>query len=391
MTARARQSWAALSDTGRVRPHNEDSVLAQPPLFVVADGMGGHEAGEVASAIAVETLRDHAPRRPDAKALARAVKAANREVIRAAREGYGKTGMGTTMTAAIVEGTRIVIAHVGDSRAYLLHDGVLSPVSEDHSMVADMIRRGQLTEAEARYHPNRSVITRALGTDPNMIADTYEIDAEPGDRLLLCSDGLTGMLEDAAIAEMLGGPRDPATAARTLIDAANDAGGHDNISVIIVDIEGVGTSRAGATVDAKGARAGRGILAVIGWLLLFALIVGGIGYGSYRYAISRAFLVSEPASSGASELPGADNPTVVVVYTGVPGSFANLAWNTRSQETTIDVTLLSPAEQARLAETIPLATLDEASQLVEKLRGTAEARLRTSEPSFETSAPVSAP
>ncbi len=381
MTPRTKQSWTALSDIGRVRTHNEDSVLAQPPLFVVADGLGGHEAGEVASAIAVETLRDHAPRRPDAKALARAVKAANREVIRAAREGYGKAGMGTTMTAAIVEGSHIVLAHVGDSRAYLLHAGALQQLTDDHSMVADMIRRGQLTEAEARYHPNRSVITRALGTDPNMVADTYEVDAESGDRLLLCSDGLTGMLEDAAIAEMLGAYRDTNIAARALIDAANDAGGHDNISVVIVDIEGDGSTRAGATVDASGARAGRGWLAVIGWLLLFALIVGGIGYGSYLYAQSRAFVTSETRSGGPSKYNAAP-VTTVVVYRGVPGRFANLAWNWRAEETTINVALLSPADQARLTQKIQLASLAEANALVADLRATAEEKLRSQQPSM---------
>ncbi len=383
MTPRTKQSWTALSDIGRVRTHNEDSVLAQPPLFVVADGLGGHEAGEVASALAVETLRDHAPRRPDAKALARAVKAANREIIRAAREGYGKAGMGTTMTAAIVEGNRIVLAHVGDSRAYLLHAGVLRQLTDDHSMVADMIRRGQLTEAEARYHPNRSVITRALGTDPNMVADTYEVDADSGDRLLLCSDGLTGMLEDAAIAEMLGGYRDPMIAARTLIDAANDAGGHDNISVVIVDIEGDGSARAGATVDASGARAGRGLLAVIGWLLLFALIVSGIGYGSYHYAQSRAFVTSETATPTTPAPDGSTAPiTTVVIYRGVPGTFAGLTWNWRAGETTINVTLLSPAEQARLAQKITVANMTEADALVAELRATAEEKLRSQQPSM---------
>jgi serine/threonine protein phosphatase PrpC len=324
VTARTQQSWVALTDIGRVRTHNEDSVLAQPPLFVVADGLGGHEAGEFASSIAVETLRDHAPRRPDAKALARAVRAANREVIRAAREGLGRQGMGTTMTAAIVEGTRIAIAQVGDSRAYLLHAGALRRITEDHSMVADMIRRGQLTEAESRYHPNRSVITRALGTDPNMTADPYEIDAEPGDRLLLCSDGLTSMLEDGAIAEALAAYRDPAIAARMLIDAANDAGGHDNISVVIVDIEGAG-SRSGSTVDASGARAGRGMLAVIGWLLLFALVVGGIAYGSYAYARKRAFLLAQPDGT-------------IAIYRGVPGQIGRvkLQWYVGPTGLTLD-------------------------------------------------------
>ena len=318
MSPHTKQSWAALTDIGRVRTHNEDSVLAQPPLFVVADGLGGHEAGEVASSIAVETLRDHAPRRPDAKALARAVKAANREVIRSAREGFGRQGMGTTMTAAIVEGTKVAVAHVGDSRAYLLHGEQLSRISEDHSMVADMIRRGQLTEAESRYHPNRSVITRALGTDPNMLADTYELTTEPGDRILLCSDGLTGMIEDGMIAEILTDYPGAEDAARALVDAANDAGGHDNISVVVIDIEGT-RSRRGSFIDASGARSGRGWLAVIGWVLLFALIVGGVAYGAYRYARTRAYFVSENG--------------YVAAYQGVPGSFAGvrLSWPLASQ------------------------------------------------------------
>ena len=353
MNARSQQSWVALSDIGRVRTHNEDSVLAQPPLFVVADGLGGHEAGEVASSIAIQTVRDHAPRRPDAKALARAVKAANREVIRSAREGYGRAGMGTTMTAAIVEGTQIAIAHIGDSRAYLLRSGQLEQITGDHSMVADMIRRGQLTDAEARYHPNRSVITRALGTDPAVVADTYELTAGPGDRLLLCSDGLTGMLEDAMIAETLATYADPAAAAKALVDAANDAGGHDNISVVIVDIGGEGAVR-GATVDADGSRRGRGWLALVGWLLLFALLVGGAIFGAYRVANSRAYLTAENG--------------VVVIYRGVPGSFAGITLSSRAEETTIAVADLDLAIQARLKAGLPMPSLAEAQQAVESYR-----------------------
>ena len=353
MSPRSKQSWAALSDVGRVRTHNEDSVLAQPPLFVVADGLGGHEAGEVASSIAIETIRDHAPRRPDAKALARAVKAANREVIRSAREGYGKQGMGTTMTAAIVEGTHIAIAHIGDSRAYLLRSGQLEQITEDHSMVADMIRRGQLTEAEARYHPNRSVITRALGTDPAVVADTYELTAGSGDRLLLCSDGLTGMLEDAMIAETLATYSDPAEAARALVDAANDAGGHDNVSVVIVDVGGEGVVR-GATIDASGARRGRGWLALIGWLLLFSLIVGSVVFAAYHVANSRAYLTAENG--------------VIIIYRGVPGSFAGITLSTRAEETTIAVAELDLALQSRLKAGLPMPSLEEAQRAVESYR-----------------------
>ena len=375
MTARQQNNWAALTDIGRVRTHNEDAVLAQPPLFVVADGLGGHEAGEVASSIAVETLRDHAPRRPDAKALARAVKAANREVIRSAREGFGKQGMGTTMTAAIVEGTRIALAHVGDSRAYLLHDGKLARVSEDHSMVADMIRRGQLTEAEARYHPNRSVITRALGTDPNMLADTYELDASPGDRLLLCSDGLTGMLEDGLIAEILTENRTPDQAARVLVDTANDAGGHDNVSVVIIDIEGPGGTR-GALVDAAGGRAGRGWLAVIGWLLLFALAVGGASYGAYRYAQSRAYFSVEGDA--------------VIAYQGVPGSFAGIKLTWPLPDTGIRFGTLPTDAQARLKSGVafPLDELSRMEKLYRSKQASSTPAPATSSPATPSTAPT---
>ncbi|MDH4139078.1 MAG: protein phosphatase 2C domain-containing protein, partial [Coriobacteriia bacterium] len=210
MSARAgRPQYSGLSDVGRVRTHNEDAVLLSPPLYAVADGLGGHQAGEIASTLAVESLLENAPLRADAKALGRAVRSANRAVIDGAREGLGRAGMGTTLTAAIVEDTRIAIAHAGDSRAYLFHGGELERITLDHSVVADLIRQGSITEEESRTHPNRSVITRALGSDPNMYADTFEVDAEPGDRLLLCSDGLTSMLTDVRIADILASYRDP--------------------------------------------------------------------------------------------------------------------------------------------------------------------------------------
>jgi len=343
MATRSRTRYVALTDVGRMRAHNEDSVLAQPPLFVVADGLGGHEAGEVASSLAVETLRDHAPRRPDANALARAVRAANREVIRAAKEGIGKPGMGTTITAAIVEGGHITLAHVGDSRAYLLHGGILQRLTDDHSMVADMVRRGQLTEADARVHPNRSVITRALGTDVNMVADTYEIDASYGDRLLLCSDGLSGMLDDARIAEVLGGYRDPAAAAQALIEAANEAGGHDNISVVIVDIDATSAAVSGPR---ESDRHVRGIIAVVLWVLALVAVIAGIAYGTYTYAQRRAFLIAENG--------------VVVMYRGVPGELGGYSLKWRLEATQIPVGALSPAAQKRLAEGEQLGSVQEA-------------------------------
>lgn len=351
MSARTTSSHAAVSDVGRVRSHNEDSVLASPPLFAVADGLGGHEAGEVASSIAIETLRDNAPRRADAAALGRAVRAANREVIRAARDGVGREGMGTTITAVIVEGTRLAVAHVGDSRAYLLHGSGLTRVTQDHSMVADLIRGGQITEAEARVHPHRSVITRALGTDPEMAVDVFEVDASPGDRLLLCSDGLTGMLTDERIAQVLGGYRDPSTAAHALVDAANEAGGQDNISAVVVDIDSDAAASRGVRPEERRLR---GVVSVLAWLVVAAIVVAGIGWGAYRYASARAFLVAEQG--------------VVVVYRGVPGSLGPLELRWRVVETEIAVDTLSPSEQRRLAEGWEVDDVTAALSIVDDIR-----------------------
>ena len=150
-------AYGSRTDVGLVRNHNEDSLIAAPPLFAVADGMGGHAAGEIASEVAIQTLLQHAPDSPNGDNLARAVVAANRAVIRAAREGMGREGMGTTMTAAMLEGRRLVVAQVGDSRAYLLHQGMLQRITRDHSLMADYIESGQITEEEAKTHPQRSV------------------------------------------------------------------------------------------------------------------------------------------------------------------------------------------------------------------------------------------
>lgn len=191
--------YGCRTDIGRFRDHNEDSLLAESPLFVVADGMGGHAAGEVASEIAIESMRENAPRYADCDELAHAVELANKEVIKGALDGKGREGMGTTMTAAVIEDDKLCIAQVGDSRAYLLHNDKLQQITRDHSLMADLIEQGQITPAEARVHPNRSLITRALGNDPQMFADTYDIEIEEGDRILLCSDGLSGMLTDDII------------------------------------------------------------------------------------------------------------------------------------------------------------------------------------------------
>ena len=370
MTPRARgvtrPAFAGLSDVGLVRPGNEDAWVARPPLFAVADGLGGHQAGEIASRIAMDTLEEQAPRGADVAALEAAVRAANSAVIEAARDGKGRTGMGTTLTAVVVDGLRLAFAHVGDSRAYLLHEGALKRVTEDHSMVADMIRQGTLTEEESRYHPNRSVITRALGTDPGVVPDAFDIRAEPGDRLLLSTDGLHGQVSDVEIADILRSSQTPAEAARALVDAANGAGGGDNVTVVVVDIDGSGaTSPDPGPPVRPAAKAGRWRLWLgrAGWVVAAAVVIAAGWFGVKAYADSKAYLKAENG--------------FVVIYKGVPGSIAGLRLDSIAQTTDVNAEMLAPAIAARLAEPggISVNSLQEARDLVAEYR--AQQRLST--------------
>lgn len=229
---------AADTDVGRVRSHNEDAFLNAPPLFAVADGMGGHHAGEVASAVALETIEDARPEGsvPVTTWLSGLIEAANKAVY---DEGNARSdGMlrpGTTLTSAFVGDDAIYIGHVGDSRAYLLHGGVLRQITDDHSLVAEWIREGRITEEEALTHPQRSVITRALGIESKVNVDTYRVVPARGDRLLLCSDGLTGFVDETTLQDVLANTQDPDGAVHKLIDLANQAGGEDNITAVIVE------------------------------------------------------------------------------------------------------------------------------------------------------------
>jgi PPM family protein phosphatase len=228
----------ALSHAGRKRRHNEDSYVVQPPLFAVADGMGGAKAGEIASSLAAAALQESDGNGTTGEArVAALIEEANRRVFRRASEDTEASGMGTTMTVALVEGDRIAIGHVGDSRAYLIRNGRLEQLTDDHSLVAELVRSGKLTPEEAETHPQRSVITRAVGTEPDVDVDTFSIEGEPEDVFLICSDGLTDMVDEETILDAVERNRpDLKAAAKELVNAANRGGGEDNITVVFFEL-----------------------------------------------------------------------------------------------------------------------------------------------------------
>ena len=346
-------SFGSRTDIGCLRDHNEDSLVVTPPLFAVADGMGGHAAGEVASEIAVRVLSELAPEHPDGEALGRAIEEANRAVIQAAREGRGRQGMGTTMTAAMLEGERLVIAQVGDSRAYLLHQGKLQQLTRDHSLMADMIEAGQLTPEEARTHPQRSVITRALGSDVHLHPDIYEINVETGDRLLVCSDGLSGMVFDDQIESTLRRVQDPQRCASQLVNEAIAAGGHDNVTVIVADVTGYAEVR-----RKKLARKTKLSIALV--LVLFAAIIAGAAWGTQTYLNTAAYLANDNGK--------------VAVYRGVPGSVLGLSFSHLERTTDVTVADLQPGVANRLNEGIRVDDMEAADALVKEYEDEIAAR-----------------
>jgi serine/threonine protein phosphatase PrpC len=251
----------AATDVGRVRQINEDRYLADERLFAVADGVGGHQAGEVASQTSVETLlRTFTEGEHTTEGLITAAEAANQAVWQLAQASREKRGMGTTLTALalVSEGgdEQLALINVGDSRAYLLQQGELIQLTEDHSLVEELVRDGKLTPAEAQVHPQRSIITRALGMEPQIEVDSWEIIPYTGDRILLCSDGLTNELSDERIASTLRQLADPQEAAHDLVRQARAAGGSDNITVVIVDVvddDGRSKQASAALASSKGA------------------------------------------------------------------------------------------------------------------------------------------
>ena len=279
---------------------------------------------------------------------------ANRAVIRAAREGLGRQGMGTTMTAAVLDGPRMVIAQVGDSRAYLLHQDRLQAITRDHSLMADLIESGQITPEQAKTHPQRSVITRALGSDPNTLPDIYEMTVEDGDRLLLCSDGLSGMVDDDLLESTLIRVGNPQKCADTLVDEALAAGGHDNITAIVVDVAAGAEKRV-----AKERRRGR-IGAVLAIIALIAVLAGAVVGGS-AYLNHVAFLTVQNDQ--------------VVICRGIPGEFMGFqTWKIeRNTGLSVDDLALPPNTASRLTEEgIRTDSVEDAEELLSTWQAQAE-------------------
>ena len=340
--ATANLSWAARTDVGLMRGHNEDSFLALSPTFAVSDGMGGHAAGEVASAIAVSTIAEKAPGHADDLLLGAAVESANAAVIEAAVAGKGKVGMGCTASAVSIEQNKMAVAHVGDSRVYLLHNGALVRLTHDHSYVEELVDAGEITADEARVHPSRSVITRALGSDPDMYADHFTIDVSAGDRVLLCSDGLSSMVEDSQMEAIAVSSATPQAAVDNLVAAALQEGGHDNITVVVVDVtdDGVIEQHRKRYLQRAGAVA--------------AIIIGVLA----ALFVAAALFVRNSWYVGV-------NGDTVAIYRGVNSSILGHDLYALSETTTVQLSDLPDATQANLRSGVVVTGEDEAHATIQ--------------------------
>jgi PPM family protein phosphatase len=356
---------SALTDVGRVREGNEDACFAGDHVFAVADGLGGHRAGEVASDLALGSVRalDQADAKSAAKGIADAVRKGNRAVHDRSERDEDLHGMGTTMTAVVISGDTAFIAHVGDSRCYLIRGGTITQLSRDHTLVARMVSEGRLTPEQAEAHPQRSVLTRALGSDRDVDVDESRITVIDGDRLLLCSDGLTGMLSNDEIRDYAASGADLDEICRRLVDAANERGGLDNITVVLIDVSGAPGAVARKPHRTRGRTGGRRfpIRLVIWLLLLLALGIGG--YGGVHAWTNRSFY-------------GGLDGDRVAIYRGLPVSFAGVHLSHVEQPTAIRTKDVEPYFVPRLQDGIRVPSLAKARVQIEAIPLTPAAKLR---------------
>ena len=384
------------TDVGRGRPENEDNLLVDSAhgLYAVADGMGGHRAGEVASATAIDTLQAAFL---NGEPLDRAVAAANATVFAKGADDPSLRGMGTTLTAVALQGDgSALLGHVGDSRAYLMRGGAVTQVTDDHSLVEQLVREGRLSPEEAQNHPQRAIITRALGVDADVEVDTYRLDLKPGDRLLICSDGLTTMLSDDTIASMLRRHVDPQQAADSLVDMANQAGGEDNITVVILDALSDGaaaaptaTAAAPALDDAAHpavdddadeeppvARPGRGLRAALLWGLPVVAVIG-IAVGAVGWYARRTYYVGLAGDR-------------VTLFKGVPGGL--MGWDpTIARQIELTAAELTPAARADLETGHRFANRAEADRFIARLVENHEALMATTTTTTAAADPPATP
>ena len=338
-------SWGSRSDVGLVRGHNEDSFLLRAPLFAVCDGMGGHAAGEVASSLAVDTIGRNAPGTADDTLLGAAIEAANLTVINGAENGIGKPGMGCTASAVLIEGNKMAVGHVGDSRVYLLRRGTLVRVTHDHSYVEELVDSGQITADEARVHPSRSIITRALGSDPEMYADHFSLEVANGDRIIVCSDGLSSMISDADIESVAVSAASAQQAADPLVPVARTAGGCAPLSVLVVAVLHDGVAAANHTKLRKRA-------AIIGGVL--AALVAVVAVAAVFFIRSEWYLAPDGDTVG--------------IYQGINGDFLGISLSALVGTSSVEVSDLPSSVQDQLARGIRVRNEDQAMETISQYR-----------------------
>lgn len=359
------------TDIGKVREGNEDAYLVEPPLYAIADGMGGHLGGEVASRLALETVEDLFQRGKGT--LADQIREANRAVFRRSNDDRKVAGMGTTLTAALLDGDEIRLAHVGDSRAYLVRGGTVRRLTEDHTLVNRMIKAGEITPDEAEVHPHRNVLTRSVGTYADVEVEEHDIGLLDGDRLLLCSDGLTDMVTEDQIAAILEATPSPQDAVDRLVRAANRAGGVDNITVVVLDVHDDG-DETGSSPGAEGSPVTRRDVAPRGSGARPAhadrrrrLIQGAIVAGIVVAVLGAAFAGFRVYLDGQWYVGVANDH--VAVFRGIPAEFLGYDLSSVNLETAI------PAREAvalplyaDLREGRNMNGRDEALDLVDQIR-----------------------
>ncbi|HVL81287.1 MAG TPA: Stp1/IreP family PP2C-type Ser/Thr phosphatase, partial [Actinomycetota bacterium] len=359
---------AARTDVGRVRSQNEDAFLrpdddSDPRLVAVADGMGGHEGGEVASNLALEVLGSWEDRLETrgGQALRDAVQDANRTVWSRGRSEPTLHGMGTTLTAAWIEGSRVTLAHVGDSRAYLLRGDQLEQLTIDHTLVQQLLDEGSIDEEEAARHPQRNVVTQAIGSEPDVRVEISDFELQPGDRLVLSSDGLHGAVSPSQLREILAGQEDADEACRRLVDAANEAGGHDNITVLILEAvgeDGEETAGAGPVIVSKPplrertSAAGRRNRLIVAGVVALVFLAGA-------FWLATTFL----RSATTRYIVTADGGRVVIMQ-GTPGRNGRPPSGRIVERTDVEVATLTATYQRQLNRGIDKPTLAEARQVV---------------------------